>query len=128
MRGTQLGYGEETELLKQMHEDGIAIFYCPNMKVDHLVAQYKISLLWLLRSAYYSGFSWGKMQKTSGLVKGFLRIPYRAIRGTALFFTLGKTPFRRRVYYSYRDFFGSCGLLRAMIDWDPNKTRKPKKA
>jgi glycosyltransferase involved in cell wall biosynthesis len=57
MRGTELGYGEETELMMRMHERQMEIYYSPAVVVEHAVLDYKMHLRWLLKSAYRNGRS-----------------------------------------------------------------------
>ena len=57
MRGAQIAYGEETELMMRMHAQGMRIYYTPDIVVDHAILEYKLSLRWLLKSAYRNGRS-----------------------------------------------------------------------
>ena len=55
MRGDAVGYGEETLLINRMRKAGYVIGYNPEIKMDHLVAEYKLSPFWFLKSAYAHG-------------------------------------------------------------------------
>jgi hypothetical protein len=57
MSGDIISYGEKTNLLIKIKESGQPIYYVPGMVVEHLVADYKLSLKWMLKSNYMNGFS-----------------------------------------------------------------------
>lgn len=57
VRGGALGYGEETELVMRMRAQGFAIHYVADIVVEHAILDYKLSLRWLLRSAFVNGLS-----------------------------------------------------------------------
>jgi len=112
MKGGQLAYGEETRLLLDIAEQGVDVYYLPNMSVDHLVAYYKISLRWLLRSAYANGhcsevtFSLRRTWQGSlfGIVVGLMKM-------VLIFFRPGRMPIKRRVYYSLSGLCAEWGAL-----------------
>jgi GT2 family glycosyltransferase len=66
MRGTQLAYGEETDLMMRMRAAGLRMHYCPDVIVEHAVLDYKMSLRWLLISAYRNGRSGPTFQRGGG--------------------------------------------------------------
>ena len=55
MQGKKVAYGEETMLLRKIASSGEAIYYVPRMKVDHLVAEYKMNFVWIIKSYYAHG-------------------------------------------------------------------------
>ncbi len=55
--GKKILYGEEVELFSRIGKDKELIYYVPRMKVDHLVAPYKMNITWFLKSAYAMGRS-----------------------------------------------------------------------
>jgi glycosyltransferase involved in cell wall biosynthesis len=55
MRGSKISYGEETFLFRKIINTDEQIFYVPTMQVDHLIAEYKMQVGWLLRSSYSMG-------------------------------------------------------------------------
>ncbi len=57
MNGKRILYGEEVELFSKLGKDRELIYYVPSMKVDHLVAPYKMNIIWFLKSAYAMGRS-----------------------------------------------------------------------
>lgn len=57
MSGHILSYGEETNLLMKIKKRNLPIFYVPNIVVQHLIASYKMSLRWMLKSHFMNGFS-----------------------------------------------------------------------
>jgi GT2 family glycosyltransferase len=55
MNGKVMAYGEETLLQVKLKKNNINIYYIPNIKLSHLVADYKLSLNWLLKSSFKRG-------------------------------------------------------------------------
>lgn len=52
MRGNTMAYGEETHLQRRIAALGHAVYYVPDMVVEHLVASAKMSVRWMVRSMY----------------------------------------------------------------------------
>jgi glycosyltransferase involved in cell wall biosynthesis len=57
MSGSKVSYGEETNLVVRIRATGRQVFYLPDMVVDHLIPEYKMSLAWMLKSNYINGFT-----------------------------------------------------------------------
>ena len=57
MTGNKISYGEETHLQIRMREKGLSIGYSPFVLMEHLVAPYKLKLLWHIKSYYSHGRS-----------------------------------------------------------------------
>jgi len=55
MKGNKIAYGEETILQVKMREKGFKLGYNPEIKIDHLVAKYKLKLAWHVKSSYAKG-------------------------------------------------------------------------
>jgi glycosyltransferase involved in cell wall biosynthesis len=55
MRGNVIGYGEEDYVIRQMWKNGCTIGFDPEWKIDHLVAEYKYSLVWQLKRSFAKG-------------------------------------------------------------------------
>lgn len=55
MNGDTVAYGEETDLQLRYRNDGGVIGYDPELKVDHLVADYKMTLEWYFTSRFALG-------------------------------------------------------------------------
>ncbi len=55
MNGYKVAYGEETLIQVKMREHGYVIGFDPDLKIDHLVAKYKLDVNWYLKSAYAKG-------------------------------------------------------------------------
>ncbi|WKN40719.1 glycosyltransferase [Tunicatimonas pelagia] len=59
MKGNKISYGEETYLQVQMRKQGYTIGFDPELKIDHLVAKYKLKLWWHIQSQFRQGvISW----------------------------------------------------------------------
>jgi glycosyltransferase involved in cell wall biosynthesis len=55
MSGKRVSYGEETNLLFKIRERDFPVFYVPSIVVEHLIADYKLSLRWFIKSRYAKG-------------------------------------------------------------------------
>ena len=55
MHGTQLGYGEETDLQRRIRKSGQKIAYDPKMIIYHLVPPHKMTVSWQLNSSFQMG-------------------------------------------------------------------------
>lgn len=55
MSGTQVGYGEESELQDRMREQGIELYYLPDLIIKHVVAKYKLNVNWFLSASFQRG-------------------------------------------------------------------------
>ena len=73
MKGGYISYGEENYFQSQLLERGLKLAYAPELKIDHLVASRKISILWQLKNAYLHGkLTWMKSnRKKPPFYKGF---------------------------------------------------------
>ena len=85
MTGQSLSYGEEVSLQIQIMDRGFPIFYVPDIRVEHLVADYKLKMSWFLKSIFYRGYFsyealgfqnrplYHSMKVISDLAKGLIR-------------------------------------------------------
>ena len=64
MNALKISYGEEIEFLRRIGSSGQIVYYVPSMKVDHLVANYKMNVIWLLKSYYAKGRSKARRHNT----------------------------------------------------------------
>lgn len=77
MRGEVVGYGEENIVQQKLRDMGKTIGFCPEMVLEHLVAEYKYELVWHFRRQF--GMSRDKqvlrgyLSKTE-IVKGILKV------------------------------------------------------
>lgn len=55
MTGNKIAYGEETLLQIKLLEAGYKLGFSPEWQMDHLVAKYKLSVLWHLNAEYAKG-------------------------------------------------------------------------
>lgn len=55
MSGKKVAYGEETYLQVKMREQGYVLGFDPELKIDHLVAKYKLNPWWHVKSKYMIG-------------------------------------------------------------------------
>jgi glycosyltransferase involved in cell wall biosynthesis len=117
MSGNKIGYGEETRLLLDISSSNIDIYYVPDMMVEHLIAPYKISLIWLLKSNYANGKSSRLFfcSKKSFLVHVLCIL--KSVAEAAVVFSLhSDIPLKRRLYYSFRNLFWQLGTMTDFIE------------
>lgn len=112
MSGEKCTYGEEVNFFLSLHDKGIQIFYTPSIKVKHLVAEYKMSLKWLL----FSGYSIGRHYELTFNVKrsllSHLSTLITACGGAVL--TLlrpASMPLKRRLFYSFHRVYYEVGAV-----------------
>ncbi|MEM9830574.1 MAG: glycosyltransferase family 2 protein [Bacteroidota bacterium] len=55
MTGNKISYGEEIYLQTQMRSQGYILGFDPELKIDHLVAKYKLKLWWHVKSSFRKG-------------------------------------------------------------------------
>jgi len=65
MSGKKVAYGEETELQLRIRNMGLDTVYIPDIKIDHLVPQYKLDVSWFLNGAK----ALGRDQVKMGMIK-----------------------------------------------------------
>lgn len=112
MIGSNVAYGEEVNFFISMHDKGIHIYYAPSIRVSHLVAEYKMSLSWLLLSGYSVGrryeLIFNKNESFLSHVTAFL-----SGLGSAICKMLRpvKIPFKRRLYYSLYYLYFEAGVV-----------------
>jgi GT2 family glycosyltransferase len=112
MTGQKTAYMEEIDLLLKLSAQHIEILYVPSLKVKHLIADYKMSLRWLLKSFYAEGRSARQsfMKERSGYSHA------AAVLKTGLFmivkfFSPEILPLKRRLYYALKDFMLEYGAM-----------------
>ncbi|MDF1694537.1 MAG: glycosyltransferase family 2 protein [Saprospiraceae bacterium] len=93
MKGSTIGYGEESELQFKALKEGIDVGINTNLKIDHLVGLHKYKPKWFLRSAFQKGKDAYYINKTSGkyswnniiasflerIIKNLLRTSYKFV-------------------------------------------------
>ncbi|MBE3040147.1 MAG: glycosyltransferase [Chloroflexi bacterium] len=60
LKGAALGYGEETDLIQRIRDNGGKVVWCPQMRVRHYVNPARFSLQYLKRFYEARGESWVK--------------------------------------------------------------------
>lgn len=112
MTGKTTAYGEEVNFFLNMYDNGVQVFYVPSIKVKHLVAEYKMSLNWLL----LSGYSAGRGYELTFNVKRSLRFHLASFikeLGMAMYIMVRpvRIPFQRRLYYSLYRLYYEAGAV-----------------
>lgn len=79
MIGNQVGYGEENWVQDEMRKKNYKLGFDPELKVDHLVASYKFTVIWHLKRFYAKGRTDRLMNPVNASIKQFLVIS----KGTA---------------------------------------------
>ena len=96
MRGFTVGYGEEDYVIKKMWKNGCKVGFDPHWKMDHLVAEYKYTLIWQLTRSFAKGRdaqiilgSLSFFKKLVLCVKAFVCIPYLFVINLRYFLSTG---------------------------------------
>jgi glycosyltransferase involved in cell wall biosynthesis len=55
MNSSRIAYGEEVQIQVKMRQKGFKIGFDPGLRIEHVVADYKLSPFWFARSAYANG-------------------------------------------------------------------------
>lgn len=104
MQGEKILYGEETRLQIELEKRGFEIYYVPSIKVNHLIAAYKMKLSWLLYSIYAAGSCRSITLSTQrSLVShcGAICITLASALRTTL--TVWNIPLKRKLYYALKE-------------------------
>lgn len=124
MSGDKVSYGEEANFLVELNNNNIPVFYVPNIKVSHLVADYKMKLTWLLFSSYKVGRCFNQ---TFGANRSFFSclscIGACVLVGMFKMFSSSEVYFKRRVYASFAPL---CVELGAFVEYFSIKSVVPK--
>jgi len=109
MRGEQIMYGEEPDILERADKEAMKIYYVPSIKVEHLVAKYKFSLRWLLKSKYMEGLTYYGYGVENTSIK-VLTVFFRSlVYGIYLFIFSSYWPIKNRIYNSFKFLFTDYG-------------------
>jgi glucosyl-dolichyl phosphate glucuronosyltransferase len=112
MKGSSIGYGEETNILFRLNKVNEKIFYVPKIKVKHLVADYKMSLIWLLKSNFGIGRTKNLMyDKHPSLIFLICGCFYYFFMFFFIFLKNYKKPLKNNLYISLFGFFIKLGEL-----------------
>lgn len=87
MNGTQLAYGEEDLVQEEMRSLGYQIGFDSELKIEHLVAKYKLDWRWHIHSAYAHGAAEVEVYQIK------IRYPRLFLLFGAIIFPLLKTPY-----------------------------------
>jgi len=116
MEGTKLSYGEETHLIFRMRNVGKRIYYSNVIVVSHAILSYKLTLRWLLRSAFANGRSsiplYGSM---GGRLRALLRVGKTGAEGIVRFFTVKERFIKARIYRAFSPTFWQVGFTVAVF-------------
>ncbi len=116
MSGSVISYGEETNLLLKIKKRELPIYYVPDIVVEHLIAEYKMNLRWMLKSYYTNGFSGLK-------VFGYRARPFRQgfitfvlfLKGLRKFLFMREEHLQTRIFESFSACIWSAGLTVRMF-------------
>lgn len=112
MKGKRISYGEETRLLLEMKKNSIPVYYVPDIIVKHLLADYKMSLKWLLKSCYANGRCSAETFNTRRTFMSHLfGLCISGLRAFTVLFPLERMPFKRRLYFAFSGFFAELGSV-----------------
>lgn len=111
-KGDKIIYGEETELLLRLKKRGEIVYYVPNIRVRHLVAEHKLHLWWLLKNDYIHGYSFSLIKKPKfNLIRGIMSFILSLFIFPIYLINIKKGVIKRRVYYALSNIFSSLGQI-----------------
>lgn len=112
LRGHTTIYGEETELMFKLYQLGEKIYYVPTIKVNHLVAQYKYNMWWLLKNDFYHSYSSSLfIRKKLGLIKDILLFLLSLLLFPLYLFDIKPRLLKTKVYYGLSNVFLAFGQI-----------------
>jgi len=89
MIGGRIAYGEETLLQLRMRQKGYIIGFDPGLQVDHLVPPSKMTVRWLLKSAYAHGAAcwdaYDQSPKWRRVFKRFVELGYFFLKNAFIY-------------------------------------------
>lgn len=117
MKGKTTVYGEETELIFRLYKLGEQIYYVPTIKVNHLVAQYKYNMWWLLKNDFYHSYSSSLfIRKKLGLIKDILLFLWSLLLFPLYLFDIKPGLLKTKVYYGLSNVFLAFGQITGSLN------------
>jgi len=112
MSGQKIAYGEETKLLLDISRNNIPVFYVPSIRVRHLISEDKMSVTWLLQSAYSSGRCYAQVINNQRSIWKQMAIILLCLKDAVLRMLMpSKMPFKRRLCYALMPMVREFGVL-----------------
>ena len=112
MKGKKISYGEEANLLLRMYLAGISVYYCPKIKVKHLIPDYKNNLIWQLKNQFAIGYSWYPTHIKKANFPVSIYTLLRSVKNTFSYLVDStRIPLKKRVYLSLSGFIQEIGVF-----------------
>lgn len=112
MSGSNVSYGEETNFLIKLSKNSIPVYYVPKINVRHLVAEYKMSLTWLLLSSYKVGRCYNlTFGKDYSLIVSLSKIGFSLLLGSLKLLVLDERYFKRKIYVAFAPLCIEVGIF-----------------
>jgi glucosyl-dolichyl phosphate glucuronosyltransferase len=112
MKGKKISYGEEANLLLRMYLAGVPVYYCPKIKVKHLIPDYKNNLIWQLKNQFAIGYSWYPTHIKKANFPVSIYTLLRSIKNTFSYLVDStRIPLKRRVYLSLSGLIQEIGVF-----------------
>jgi len=116
MSGKKVSYGEETNLVIRMRDQGMPIYYCAEMRVDHAILPYKLKLGWLLHSKFSNGYAGVSTFNHKGGAWAYLpRLLWSMARACSLFFLSKERYLKTRIYRSMSGLCWDMGFFVKLV-------------
>jgi glycosyltransferase involved in cell wall biosynthesis len=112
MTGSSISYGEEINFFVKLNDRKIVIYYVPNIIVKHLVAEYKMDIFWLFKSAYKVGRCYRltfNIDRT--LISCLSNVAACLLVGSYNYLNSSDKLIKRKLYYSFNNLFIELGVL-----------------
>ncbi len=117
MKGSKIGYSEESEFIQRCKNQNISIGFSPFIKIYHLVGQHKYSILWHLKA--YFILSRDKCRENDMLkinvYRTILLLPFRILKyGMRLIFSKNYY-YQNFLWHSFSGVFAILGRLSCFV-------------
>jgi glycosyltransferase involved in cell wall biosynthesis len=116
MNGSKVSYGEETNLVTRMRDQGRVIYYCAEMCVDHAILPYKLKLGWLLRSNFSNGYAGVTTFNYKGGVGSYIPHLLWSMARACWLFVVSEEPYlKTRIYRSMSTLCWNVGFFLKLV-------------
>jgi glucosyl-dolichyl phosphate glucuronosyltransferase len=117
MKGKDIGYGEETELIIRLKNAGEELGLNPLFKVNHLVGEHKFSLIWHIKAYYVLAKHKVYYNEPTNInfIRSVFLLPIRISKYLIKFLFIKDFCFRKFIWFSFSSFVYSIGHLMGYI-------------
>lgn len=116
MNGKRMAYGEETRICMKAYQRNWLQLYLPKLRIAHAVMEYKLSLLWLLRSSFSNGRSNPEIfDRRPQPLRCFLKVFPFLVRDAVKTVRNNRGPAKRMIYHALSGSVFQTGVAWRML-------------